>query len=68
VGEAHIAKINELTVSEAVEMNSLMIDEITLGILNRPECQGIPTVSSKTKFRFTVTAASDLGQCNGYSI
>jgi hypothetical protein len=46
LAKEHIAKLNELTVSEVTELTSSTVDERALAIVKRQGCQGIPIVSS----------------------
>jgi hypothetical protein len=52
LAKEHIAKLNELTVSEVTEMPSSRVDDITLAIVKKQVSRGIPIVSSQTKFKF----------------
>jgi len=52
LGNAHIAKLNELTESEVSELTSTMVDESGLAILQRPGGHGITIVSSQMTFTF----------------
>jgi hypothetical protein len=54
LAKAHIAKLNELTVSEVTELTSLTVDETALAILKRNGSRGILIVSSQTKFKFNI--------------
>ena len=54
LAKAHIAKLNELTVSEVTELTSSTVDETSLAILKRKGSRGIPIVSSQTKFKFNI--------------
>jgi len=54
LGKAHIAKLNELTVSEVSELTSSTVDEAALAILKRKGCRGILGVSSQMKFKFNI--------------
>jgi len=59
-GKAHIAKLNELTVSEVTELTSSKVDETPLAILKRQASRGIPIVSSQRKIKLTIQALSIL--------
>jgi len=50
----HIAKLNELTVSEVSDLTCSTVDESALPILKRNRCRSIPIVSSQTKFKFNI--------------
>jgi len=52
--KAHIAKLNELTVSEVTQLTSLTVDETALAILKRQESRGIPIVSLQRKIKLTI--------------
>jgi len=54
LAKAHIAKLNERTVSEVTELTSSTVDETALAILKRKGSRGIPIVSSQTKFKFNI--------------
>jgi len=47
LAKAHIAKLNELTVSEVTELTSSTVDETPLAILKRQGTPGITIVSSQ---------------------
>jgi hypothetical protein len=51
---AHIAKLNELTVSVVAELTTSTVTETVLAILKWPGSRGIPIVSSQTKIKFTI--------------
>jgi len=52
--KAHIAKLNELTVSEVTELTSSTVDETALAILKRQGSRGITIVSLQRKIRFDI--------------
>jgi len=54
LAKVHIAKLNELTVSEVIELTSSMVNETALTILTRQGGRGIPIVSLQRKFKFTI--------------
>jgi hypothetical protein len=54
LANAHIAKLNELTLSEVTELTSSTVDETALAIHKRRASCGIPIVSSENKFKFTI--------------
>jgi hypothetical protein len=54
LAKAYIAKLNELTESEATELSSLTVNEIALAILNRQGSRGITTVRSQCQIIFNV--------------
>jgi len=56
--KGHIAKLNELTVSEVTELTSSTDDEIALAILKRQGSRSIPIVTSQRKIKFTTQALS----------
>jgi hypothetical protein len=58
--KAHIAKLNELTVSEVSELTSSTVNETALAILKRQGCRGIPIVCSQRKITFTIQVLSIL--------
>jgi hypothetical protein len=58
--KAHIAKLNELTVSELTEWTSSIVDESALAILKRQGSRGIPIVSSQRKIKLTIQVSSIL--------
>jgi len=60
LAKAHIAKLNELTVSEVTKLASSKVDETALFILKRQGCRGIPIVSSQRKFKFTIQVLNKL--------
>jgi len=60
LGKGHIAKLNELTVSEVTELTSSTVDETALGILMRQGSRGILIVSSQRKFKFTIQVSLNL--------
>jgi len=62
LAKVHIAKLNELTVSEVTELTSSMVDETGLAILKQQESQGIPIVSSQRKIKLTIQHSSILTQ------
>jgi hypothetical protein len=51
LAKAHIAKLNELTVAEVIELTSSMIDETALAILKRQGRRGILLVSLQRKIK-----------------
>jgi hypothetical protein len=51
---AHIAKLNELTVSEVTELTSSTVEETALAILKRQGSHGITIVSSDRKTIFDI--------------
>jgi hypothetical protein len=54
LASVHIAKLNELTVSEVTKLTSSTVDETALAILKRKGSRGIPIVNSQTKFKFNI--------------
>jgi len=60
LAKAHIAKLNESTVSEVTELTSSTVDETALAILKQQGSRGIPIVSSQRKFKFTIQVSSIL--------
>ena len=54
LAQAHIAKLNKLTVSEVTELTSSTVGETALAILKRHGCRGILIVSSQRKFIFNI--------------
>jgi uridylate kinase len=54
LAKAHIAKLNELTVSEVTEMTSSTVDETALAILKRQRSRGITIVSLQRKPIFDI--------------
>jgi hypothetical protein len=60
LAKAHIAKLNELTVSEVTELTSSTVDETDLAILKPQGSQGIPIISSQRKIKLTIQASSIL--------
>jgi len=60
LAKAHIAKLNELTVSEVTELTSSTVAETALEILKRKGSRGIPIVSSQKKIKFTFQILSVL--------
>ena len=52
--KAHIAKLNELTVSEVTELTSSTVDETALAILKRQGSRGTTIVSLQRKIRFDI--------------
>lgn len=50
VAKAHIAKINELTLSKVTELASAMFDGTEFAILTRQDSPGIIIVRSSRKF------------------
>jgi len=50
LAKAHIAKLNELTMSEVNELSSSIVDETALAILKRQGSPGITIVTSLRKF------------------
>jgi hypothetical protein len=59
-GKAHIAKLNELTMSEVYELTSSTVDETALAILKRQGSRGISIVSSQRKIKLTIQVSSIL--------
>jgi len=60
LAEAHIAKLNELTVSEVTELTSSTVDETALAILKQQESRGIPIVSPQRKIQLTIQVSTIL--------
>jgi len=58
LAKAHIAKLNELTVSEVTELTSSTVDETALAILKRQGSRRIPIVSSQRKTKLTIQVSS----------
>jgi len=54
LGKAHIAKLNELTVSEVTELTSSTVNETALAILKRQGSRGITIVSSQSQTIFDI--------------
>jgi len=54
VGNAHIAKLNELTESEVTELTSSAVDETALAILKRQGSRRITIVSLQRKTIFDI--------------
>jgi hypothetical protein len=54
LGNAHIAKLNELTVSKVTELTSSTVDVTGLAILKRKGSSGIPIASLHTKIKFDI--------------
>jgi hypothetical protein len=48
LANAHIAKLNELTLSEVSELTSSTVNETALAVHKRRGSRGIPIVSSET--------------------
>jgi hypothetical protein len=57
---AHIAKLNELTMSEVTELTSSTVDETGLAIMKRQGRRGIPIVSSQRKIKLIFQVSSIL--------
>ena len=60
LAKVHMAKLNELTVSEVTELTSSIVAETALAILKRQGSRGIPIVSSQKKIKFTIQVLSIL--------
>jgi hypothetical protein len=60
LAKAHIAKLNEFTVSEVTTLTSSMVDESALAMLKQPGSRGIPIVSSQRKIKLTIQVSSIL--------
>ena len=54
LAKVHIAKLNELTVSEVTELTSSTVNETALAILKRKGCRGILIISLQMKFKFNI--------------
>jgi hypothetical protein len=54
LAKAHIAKFNELTVSEVTELTSTTVDETALALLKWQGSRGILIVISQRKIKFTI--------------
>jgi hypothetical protein len=54
LGSAHMAKLNELTQSEVIELTCSTVDETALAILKRHGSRGITIVSVPTKMMFDI--------------
>ena len=54
LAKAHIAKLNELTVSDVTELTSSTVDETALAILKRQGSRGMIIVNSQRKIRFDI--------------
>jgi len=54
LAKAHIAKLNELTESEVIELTSSTVDETAWAILKRQGSRGITIVSSQRKIIFDI--------------
>jgi hypothetical protein len=63
--KTHIAKLNELTVSEVTELTSSTVDETALDILKLQGSRGIPIVCSQRKIIFTIQVLSVLTELTG---
>jgi hypothetical protein len=64
----HIAKLNELTVSEVTELTSSTVDETSLDILKLQGSRGIPIVCSQRKIKFTIQVLSVLTELTGKTL
>ena len=60
LANAHIAKLNELPVSEVTELTSSTVTETALAILKREGSRGILIVSSQRKIKQTIQVSSIL--------
>jgi len=60
LAKAHIAKLNQLTVSEVTELTSSTVDETAGAVLKWQGSRGIPIVSSQRKITLTIQALSIL--------
>jgi len=60
LAKAHIAKLEELTVSEVTEITSSTVDETPLAILKRKESRRIPIVGSQKQIKLTIQVSSIL--------
>jgi hypothetical protein len=60
LAKAHIAKLNELTVSELTDLTDSTVDETALAILKRQGSRGIQIVSSQRKIKLTIQVSSIL--------
>jgi len=60
LAKAHIAKLNQLTVSNVTKSTSSTVNETALAILKRQGSRGILIVSSQRKFKFTIQVSSIL--------
>ena len=60
LAKVHIAKLNELTVSEVTELTSSTVAETALAKLKRQGSLGIPIVSSQRHIKFTIHVLSIL--------
>ena len=54
LAKAHLAKLNEVTVTEVTELTTSTVDETALDILKRQGSQGITVVSLQRKFIFEI--------------
>jgi len=52
--KAHIAKLNESTVSEVTELTGSTVDETAMAMLKTHGSQDIPIVSSHRKFKLYI--------------
>jgi hypothetical protein len=60
LAKAHIAMLNELTLSEVTELTSSTVAETALAILKQQGSRGIPIVSSQRKIKLTIQVSSIL--------
>ena len=60
LANAHIAKLNKLTVSEVTELARSMVEQTALAILTRQGSRRIRIVSSQRKFIFIIQGSSIL--------
>jgi hypothetical protein len=60
LAKAHIAKLNESTVSEVSESTSTMVDETALAILNGQGSRRVRIVSSQRRMKSTIQVSSIL--------
>jgi hypothetical protein len=54
LAKAHIAKLNELTKSDVIELTSLTVNETALAMLKRQGSRGITIVSSLRQIIFDI--------------
>jgi hypothetical protein len=54
MAKSHIAKLNELTVTEVTKLTSSTVDEISFAILNRQGSRGITIVCLQRNIRFDI--------------
>jgi hypothetical protein len=60
LAKVHIAKLNEVTVSEVTELTSSTVDETALAILKQQGSRRILIVSSQRKIKLTIQVSTIL--------